>query len=300
MKTVRQKGFAKINLYLDVTGVNGGFHMLDSVVTTVSLYDEVILTSRKDDKIVLKTQGSLFSVTESFDNNVYKAAEAFVRKFGTCGADITLHKFVPVSSGMGGSSADIAATLIGMKRLYNLENADLKELADALGSDSGYLLTGGYARLTGRGEIIEKLDVDKKLYFVVACAKGGVNTGLCFKKFDELPEPEGMPTADEFVEKLKAGTLEQKDFYNALYLPAAEINPKVKEIYEAMKDLSPVGCAMTGSGSGVFGIYDSIELCEWAAAKLKKVTKDVFVCESIDPMKPEKRGIFGKSIYSIE
>lgn len=274
--------------------------MLDTVVTTVSLYDEVILTSRRDDKIVLKTQGSLFSVTESFDNNVYKAAELFVRKYGTCGADITLHKFVPVSSGMGGSSADIAATLMGMKRLYSAENADLKELADALGSDSGYLLTGGYARLTGRGEIIEKLDVDKKLYFVVACAKGGVNTGACFKKFDELPQVTDKPTAQNFIGKLKEGALCQSDFYNALYLPAAEINPKVREIYEAMKDRSPIGCAMTGSGSGVFGIYDTRELCDWAATKLKKITKDVFVCESIDPTKPEKKGIFGKSIYSLE
>ncbi|MBO7526187.1 MAG: 4-(cytidine 5'-diphospho)-2-C-methyl-D-erythritol kinase, partial [Clostridia bacterium] len=72
MKTVRQKAFAKVNLYLDVVGTSGGFHMLDSVVTTVSLYDEVIITSRKDDKIVLKTQGSIFSVSEGFDNNVYR------------------------------------------------------------------------------------------------------------------------------------------------------------------------------------------------------------------------------------
>lgn len=300
MKTIRQKGFAKLNLFLDIVGSGGGFHLLDTVVTTVSLYDEVILTSRRDDKIVLKTQGSLFSVTESFDNNVYKAAQAFVKRYSTCGVDVTLHKFIPVSSGMGGSSADIAATLIGMKKLYRVENADLKELADELGSDSGYLLKGGYARLSGRGEIIEKLDIDKKLYFTIVCADGGVNTSACYKKYDELPPVKDKPDADAFVKKLAENSLEQKDFFNALYAPAAAINPKVESAYKEMLALSPIGAAMTGSGSGVFGIFESRELCDWAEAKLKRKNKNVFTAESIDPTKKETNGFFGRNLYSLD
>lgn len=298
MRTVRQKAYAKLNLFLDIAGEKDGFHMLDSIVTTISIYDEVIITARKDDKIVLKTQGSRYLVTSGFDNNVYRAAEAFKKRYNVSGADITLHKFIPVSSGMGGSSADIVATIKGLSELYGVDDADLKELADSLGSDAGYLLTGGFARIKGRGEIVEKIDFDKKLHFVVACATGGVNTALCYKTYDTLINEDAHISADEFIERLKGGEIREGDFYNALYLPATKINENVKIVYESMRALSPKGVAMTGSGSGVFGIFDTLELCEWAAEKLKSVTKDVFVCESVDPNAVGGGWFTSKNLYS--
>ena len=299
MRTIRQKAYAKVNLFLDITGIEDGYHTIDTVVTTISLYDELVISKRKDDKIVFRTHGSLYSVTDSYDNNVYKAAKLFQERFATKGVDITLHKNLPVSSGLGGSSADIAGTLIGLKKLFD-KNADVKELADALGSDSGYLLEGGFARLTGRGEIVESLDISKKLYFVIACAKGGVNTAACYKKYDELEKPTYRPTSEEFIERLKSDSAKDDDYFNALYPPAAEINPKVKELYEAMKALSPKGCAMSGSGSGVFAIFDSAELCEWAKEKIKKIVKDVFVAESLTKEEMNKRSFFFRNLYSIE
>ena len=299
MRTIRQKAYAKVNLFLDIVGMDGGYHMIDTVVTTISLYDEIILTRRNDDKIVLKTQGSLYSVSESFDNNVYKAAKLFQKTFATKGVDVTLHKFLPVSSGLGGSSADIAGTLIGMKKLFGIDG-DIKTLADSLGSDSGYLTVGGYARLKGRGEIVESLPVKKKLYFVIACAKGGVNTAECYAAYDRLKKPDNAPIAEDLINNLYSGEIEEGNFFNALYAPAAELNPKVKELYEAIKALSPKGYAMSGSGSGVFAIFDTVELCEWAMAKLKKLTKDVFIAESVSFDEDDKKGFFGRTIYTID
>ena len=295
MKTVRQKAFAKVNLFLDIVGAEGGFHLIDSVATTISLFDEIILTSRRDKKIVMKTHGSLYSVTQGADNNVYRAAEAFIREFNTNGVDITLHKFVPVSSGLGGSSADIAGTLIGMEKLYGTKG-DLKKIADSLGSDSGYLLYGGYARMRGRGEIVESLDINKKLYMVIACAKGGVNTAKCYKTYDDLPPQTEKPTAEKVISALKDGS--KLELFNALYAPASLINEDVKRVYEAVRALSPDALSMSGSGSGVFGIFETRELCLWAAQKLKSVTKDVFVAETIDPKSAEEKGFFGKNVYS--
>lgn len=299
MKTVRQKAFAKLNLFLDIVGESNGFHMLDSVVTTVSLYDEVIVSTRKDGKIVLKTQGSLYSVTQGVDNNVYRAAEAFRKKYGTLGADVTLHKFIPVSSGMGGSSADIVATIVAMKKLYGVD-CDLKELADSLGSDAGYLLSGGFARLTGRGENVSPIDTDKKMYFTVAVAEGGVNTAACYKKYDEITHHRPATSAEEFIKKLSDGTLCGSDYHNALYAPAKLINPNVEKVFDTMLSLSPNGAGMTGSGSGVFGVFETVELCRWAAEKMRAVAKDVFVCESVLPEKEEKSGLFGRNIYSLD
>ncbi len=300
MKTVREKAYAKINLFLDIVGVDDvGYHMLDSVVSTISLFDSVTVTKRKDDKIVLKTAGSLYSITDGFDNNAYKAAKLLQETYQTLGVDITLNKNIPVASGLGGSSADIAGVLKAMKKLFAIKE-DIKPLADKLGSDSGYLLTGGFARLTGRGEIVEELELTNKLYLVIAVAKGGVNTADCYKEFDNEKTLPKLGGALNLIENLSKNQIDQNDFYNALYLPATKINQKVKELYEDMKALSPKAVAMSGSGSSVFAVFDSFELTEWARLKLKKKYKDVFTAQTLTKDEMLKGGLFAKSPYRLE
>ncbi|MBP5177505.1 MAG: 4-(cytidine 5'-diphospho)-2-C-methyl-D-erythritol kinase [Clostridia bacterium] len=302
MKTVRQKAFAKLNLFLDITGTQDGFHMLDTVVTTVDLYDVVTLTARRDKRIVLKSSGSLYSINMISDgqsNNAYKAAKAYMDECGTCGADIVLHKNIPIGSGMGGSSADISAVLIGMERLYGA-GCDLKKLADALGSDAGYMLYGGYARLKGRGERVELLNVDKKLHFFVISAKGGVNTADCYKAYDALARERSKASADGLIAGLTGKTLGGENFFNALYAPAVTLNENVGKAYEFIKSLSPTAALMTGSGSSVFGVFDTPELCRWAQAKARYEFKNTFVLQSLTRDELQDKGLFGKNLYSVE
>ncbi len=300
MKTVREKAYAKINLFLDIVGTDeNGYHMLDTVVSTISLFDSVVVSSRRDDKIVLKTAGSLYSVTDGFDNNAYKAAKLFQETFNTKGVDITLNKNIPVASGLGGSSADIAGVLKAMKKLFKVEE-DIKPIADKLGSDSGYLLTGGFARLSGRGEIVESLDLTNKLYLVIGIAKGGVNTADCYKEYDNQQVTPIKNGSRGLIENLKNNKVCESDFYNALYLPATKINEKVKELYEDMKALSPKAVAMSGSGSSVYAIFDSFELTEWARLKLNKKYKDVFTAETLTVNEMNKIGLFGRTPYRLE
>ena len=93
--------------------------------------------------------------TDAFVGNVY-TAETFKDAFNTNGVDVTVTRNIPTGSGMGGSSADIVGVLKAMQKLFKID-CDLKPIADSLGSDTGYLLTGGFARLYGRGEIVEPL-----------------------------------------------------------------------------------------------------------------------------------------------
>ena len=297
MKTVRQRAYAKLNLFLDITGTDNGFHLIDTVVATVNLFDVVILTARKDKKVVLKTGGSLYSITETPDNNAYKAASLFVETFSTCGVDITLKKNIPIGSGMGGSSADIAAVLCGMENLYKT-GKDLKPIADKLGSDSGYMLTGGWARLKGRGEIVEPLDINKKLHFLVVTAEGGVNTAKCYAQYDILNETKPPVTAEGAITAI-CGDLEPSCFYNALYAPAAILNPNVKAAYEFIDSLSPRFTLMSGSGSSVFGVFDTAELCEWAYSKAKQRFKNAFVLESLTKAELSPSPFFAKSPFSL-
>lgn len=299
MKTCRVRVYGKVNMFLDVVGKTENYHSLDSVVCTINVFDDVIITSRKDEKIVLRTGGGLYSVSDSFDNNAYKAASAFSERFHTRGVDILLRKNIPVGGGLGGSSADIAGVLTAMKRLYGVDE-DIKPLADSLGSDSGYLLTGGYARLCGRGEIVTPLDIKTKLYLVVVPAKGGCNTSECFKNYDASPLEPIEGGAEKIIRDLSNGTIDGKDFYNALYAAACVVNPAIKENFEALTDLSPTAVFMSGSGSCVCAAYPTPELCLWALDKIKRKHRDAFVTETLsaDELKPSS--FFTRSLYSSE
>lgn len=272
MKSATVKAYGKINICLNVTGIKNGYHMLDGIVTTVDKYDKITVTKRKDNKILLNLVGKYGSYNFiQEDMNAYKAAELFINKYNVTGVTITVERNIPDGSGMGGSSADIAGVLKAMAKLFNVTDS-LKDLADALGSDSGYLLEGGFARLTSRGEVIEKINSKWRPYFLVIYAKEGVNTAKCFKEFDSgnyqgfISDVDCVKNAvineniNEMVDKTG----------NALTLPAITLNSEIQENLNALKSLSPSVYGMTGSGSTVFSMYDSYEMASWAHSKLKK------------------------------
>ena len=297
MKIVKEKGYAKVNLFLDVVGVENGFHNLDSVVVTIDLFDLITLTKRKDKLVTIKQAHSLYRVEETVDNNAVRAGRAFVEAFNTNGVDIVVKKQIPIGSGLGGSSADISAVLRGMAKLYEIKE-DIKPIADSLGSDSGYLLTGGYARLQGRGDRVEPLNLTNKLYMVIVTPEGGVNTGECFKLCDQMKADIKVGGAKNLIEKLKAKTYGQNDFYNALYSPACKINGEVEIAYNNLKNLSPRAVFMSGSGASIVGIFDELELCKWAEQKLKRLHRNVFITQSLTVAEINKPNFFTKTIYN--
>ena len=287
------KTYAKINLTLNICGASGGFHDIESLVTTVDLFDTVILSPRKDDKIVLKMRGAGEDIPPE-KNNAYKAAKLFSETFKTGGADIEIVKRIPLAGGLGGSSADAAGVLNAMKKAYEIDE-DVKPLADKLGSDTGYMLSGGFAVISGRGEKVKKIETDLKLNLVLIYAKSGVNTADCYKEFD-LSGASGMISDTGAAEKaLKNGDENglYKEVGNALYLPASALNAEVKENLDEMKSLSPKASGMTGSGSTVFGIFETEELCRWAVEKLKRKDIDAEYVTTITPSDKKLFGIFG-------
>ena len=170
MNTVKIKSYAKVNLTLEITGIENGYHMLDSLVTNIDMFDLLVLKKRKGglSSVVMKGMGSESIPPEK--NNALKAAEAFSKAFGTDGADLTVYQNIPIGGGLGGSSADVAGVLNGMAALYKItDRAKLKEIADTLGSDTGYMLDGGFARMQGRGEKVTKLDLTNTLHFLLIC-----------------------------------------------------------------------------------------------------------------------------------
>ena len=283
------KAFAKINIALNVIGESNGYHILDSVVTTVNKYDLIIASKRKDNKILITFTGKYAeNPIRQEETNAYKSAKLFMDTFNTKGANIEVVRNIPTGSGMGGSSADIAGVLGVLKKLYKTQGK-LKPLADSLGSDSGYLLKGGYARLTSRGEVVEYLNSDLTLYFVVIYAKSGVNTKECFKKFDELGESGLISDIDSVVKGVQNGSLAKlkNNVNNALTKPAIILNKEVDDNLNYLKSLSPDYYSMTGSGSTVFSIYENYEMASWAVDTLKKkYNLDAELLINVDLKKP--------------
>lgn len=274
MSTVKLKSYAKVNLTLEIKGIENGYHLLDSLVASIDLYDTIVLKKRKGGLSFVKMHGMDSESIPPEKNNALKAAEAFSKRFGTCGADITIYKNIPIGAGLGGSSADVCGVLNGMAKLYNVgDRVALKQLADELGSDTGYMLDGGFARMQGRGEKVQHLSADAKLYFLLLCPHSMVSAGACYKKYDELPKTleERVLYTPSSIDALLKNDINGVGRYamNDLFKPALHLNPDVEKAYNEASSFSPICTVMTGSGSGVIAMFETKELCQWAKSRYK-------------------------------
>ena len=153
---ITERAYAKLNLTLEVIRKrDDGYHDLASIMQTVDLYDE--LEFSESEEIEFNCSDGALS---SDDNLVVKAANA-LRETAEVqqGVKITLTKHIPVAAGLGGGSADAAATLRGLNRLWGLalNEQQLIDMANRVGSDVPFLVSGGTAMVSGRGETLERL-----------------------------------------------------------------------------------------------------------------------------------------------
>ena len=272
MQVVKEKAYAKVNLTLEIVGQAEGYHMLDSFVASVDIFDVVTLKKRKDKNCTVRMRGMGSEVIPAEKNNALKAARMFVEKFGSAGVDVTIDKNIPMGAGLGGSSADIAGVLNGMAKLFEVEDEDgLDEIADALGSDSRYMRKGGFARMQGRGNKCYYLGADKPLYLLLLCPEASVSTKECFELCDRLDECSATGATSRAIDCYLAEDLEGlgKNLFNSMYPAAKRLCKEVEEGYETLKSFSPLGVTMTGSGSCVMALFESVEFCQYAKSRYK-------------------------------
>ncbi|MBO4252279.1 MAG: 4-(cytidine 5'-diphospho)-2-C-methyl-D-erythritol kinase [Clostridia bacterium] len=253
MKKIKIKVPAKINLTLDILGAENGYHEIESLVASIDIYDTVTIRKRKESAITINFRGVPIGISGN-KSNAYIAAEKFKKEFGTLGADIVIERNIPVAAGLGGSSADVAGVLNGLGKLFDIKR-DLNFIADTLGSDTSYMLKGGYAVMKGRGERVEFIGgVKSTFYLLIAIGSRGVSTGESYGGYDKLKKNHKRATdialklltegdADNFLTTLK----------NDLYESSASILPEIRETVERLKEFG--AAVMTGSGSTVYGIY---------------------------------------------
>lgn len=276
MDKVELKVYAKINLSLNVVGIKNGLHELDSVMTSVNIADTVSAVKREDNDIRLIFSDGMNPV----ETNAYKAAKVMRERFGTAGADIYVRRNIPAGGGLGGSSADAAGVIRALDALYGLNaEAELNETAAGIGSDVPYMLKGGLARLTGTGDRFDSFEHVKGS--VILCGKGSVNTGDCFRLFDEKGESGIVTDNDVLLNVLKSDGFNAASLYfkNALMRSACSINPDIESIMRLMESLG-TGAYMTGSGSYVFGVA-GVGAADCAEALRRDGYRNVFVADTV-------------------
>ena len=254
MKKITVKVPAKINLTLDILGANENYHEISSLVTSIDIYDEITVAKRSDYKITLTMKGLRVDCSVP-DNNAFKAGVLFQDTFKTRGFDITVDKKIPVAGGLGGSSADIAGVLNALNLLFEID-MNMEKLAAELGSDAPYMLKGGYAVISGRGEKIERLPFNKTLFLLLITENANVSARACYKKYDQRKREYPPCTA-------KAVTALTNDDDNALIEAvkndlgnaACEIVQQIKFNLFALNKAGVGKAIVAGSGPTVLGFY---------------------------------------------
>ncbi len=248
---------AKINWSLAISGVRAdGYHEMDMLMQSISLHDT--LTFEQSDTLSLRIDGGSSLWDEH--NLICRAAELLKRTCGCpFGAAITLEKRIPARAGLGGGSADGAAVLRALNRLWalGLSEEQLLDMGLSLGADFPFCLTGGLQHVGGIGERLEAMKAPSTPQLVLLMPDEGLSTGAVFGAFDAQKTiiPAGT---DQAQQALLSGDYARLRACAANHLAGAaqRLSPAVGRAIERLYQAGASFAAMSGSGSCVFGVFE--------------------------------------------
>ena len=303
---------AKLNLFLEILGKrDDGFHELETLMMTVSLYDTLVFTEKRPHKnsthteetseeVSLRcfdagfsgsrhrnagsalrqnaTEGAtgITEVPDGRDNLAVRAAELLRSKTGCRrGIHIDLYKRIPAAAGLAGGSSDAAAVLFALNRIWQLglSRDELQSFASEIGSDVSFFLNPQSAAICrGRGEIIEPLALPNRLHFVIAKPPSGLSTADVFR---HCRLQDRSPGVGSLVDSLRRGDLRTagQRLLNSLQAPAEELNPDVGRLKANFASHNTIGHLMSGSGTAYFGVCRHRCEARKAAARLRASMK---------------------------
>ena len=279
--------YAKLNLTLDVTGRRpDGYHDIDSVMQTISLHD-LIWIERTDCRVfdvvgpMIAGENLVLKAARELEGHVSRALPFTIRLF----------KRLPMGAGLGGGSADAAAFLKAANLLYELklEQAELVEIAMAVGQDVPFLLSGGTARATGLGSTIAPLPaVPSSWRFLVVCPPLEISTRAVYEAVDgSVPSARRTPG---LVAALQAPTLTlprvrgsesaMAPFGNDLEPASRRLFPPLDEALMRLHDIVP-GLTMSGTGAALFATFVGRANAEAALGAVRKIGYPAWVCRPV-------------------
>lgn len=279
------KAPAKINITLDILGKRpDGYHDVSMIMQAVSLFETVTVTATPEEQADIMGEITITCDKEGVPcdsrNIAYKAAKAFFRYTDITHGDITIdiNKEIPFGAGLAGGSADGAAVIVLLNRIYDthLNEKELCEIGEKVGADVPFCIVGGTYHATGTGTTLKKLKSLPKCQIVICKPEISISTAEAYSLADKRTGGHYSYT-ELCIPALYSGSIRNvadflhNDFEEVLCLD--EIN-KVKRI---MYDHKALGAAMSGSGSAVFALFLNEKKAKQCADALSKEYNEVFV-----------------------
>lgn len=292
MQYINLRAHAKINVALDVVGKReDGYHNIKTVMQSLWLHDRLFI--RKIDKFPYKFVCDMRYVPKDDRNIINKAAALIIKNYDIkSGVFIKLIKKIPIAAGLGGGSADCAATLIGLRNLFSLpiSNDELMEIGRSLGADVPFCLLGGTALAEGIGERLTPLPNSnlRGTFVVLVRPPVYVSTRDVFSAFNFLDVMQ-KPDFDGIYYCLANGDVQglAERLCNSLEMVTVNMHPVIKDIKVSLLRHGALGSVMSGSGPTVFGIFDDKQKAIDAVYNIRienPKIKEIFLTTMYNPL----------------
>ncbi len=268
--------YAKINLYLDIIRKReNGYHDIKGVMQKISLSDKVTVEAEKAEEVKIELSCSSPSIPTGSDNIAYRAAELYLKEYSSEPYKVKIHieKNIPAAGGLAGGSTDAAAVLRALDTLINDKKniSDLITRSAVLGADVPFCLSEGGMITEGIGDILTPCPALSDCAVLVVNTKESVSTPAAYRKLDELHDDFKVSSFDRVrFEKMMAGLYEKdavavcEGMFNIFEEAVLCDCPLSKKAKNVMLEKGAVGAMMSGSGSTIFGIYNSEQEAESA------------------------------------
>ena len=287
--TVTVRAAAKINLHLGVVAPReDGFHPLTTVYQAVGLYDDLTATPTGDGepdwglRLQVASYVDAGAIPVDSGNIVSHAATLLAKHHGVdLRAQVSIDKAIPVAGGLAGGSADAAAALVALDRLWALDTSDddLLAIAAELGSDVPFALIGGTALGTGRGEVVTSLADGGTWWWVLVPSVEGLSTPEVYRHYDRLfPDAPALPRpADGLVKAVAAGDplALAALLHNDLQAPAIDLRPDLGVLLERGESEGALRGIVSGSGPTCAFLCESGDHARDLAGALGRLGHDV-------------------------
>ncbi|NLL03380.1 MAG: 4-(cytidine 5'-diphospho)-2-C-methyl-D-erythritol kinase [Clostridiales bacterium] len=274
---------AKINLMLDILGkTENGYHSLYMIMQSVSIYDTITVDKTNSGEITLSCSNS--SVPCNSSNIAVKAAKLFFKSTNckNSGIHIDIQKRIPLEAGLAGGSADAAAVIVALDRIFDtsLSIKQLSEIGLQVGADVPFCMQGGTMLALDIGGVLAPLPDMPECFLVLAKPDQGISTAQAYADFDNFKDCRHLDRQG----MLRAVVTQD---LNRICLSMGNVFEQVIEVLErveikrVMREHNSIGHCMSGSGPTVFGVFANENDAKSCAKELKKSIKDVFVCKPV-------------------
>ena len=281
---MKVKAAAKINLMLDILKrLDNGYHSLFMIMQSVDLFDIVTVDKNNQNKIIIECDKDGVPCNEK--NIAYKCAIKFFEycDISDIGITIKIEKNIPMAAGVAGGSADGAAVIYCLNKIYNtnLSQKELCEIGNKVGADIPFSLTGGTAVTLGTGNVIAPVKDLPECYIVLCKPEQDVSTPEAYAEFDALNRVRHLDRVS-MIDAVSNGDYEKIcSLCGNVFEQAVEV-PKRPHIKGIMRKSGADACCMSGSGPTVFGVFSDEEKANECYDKLKAKYNQVYICKPVN------------------